>query len=84
MVVSKIAAEIGRHRSTVYREIRRNGYADGELPHLSGYYGVKVQRTAHSRRSRRCKLIRLESLRACHQPFDCRLDTGTNCGPPWF
>ncbi len=29
MPVSKIAAEIGRHRSTVYREIKRNNY-DGK------------------------------------------------------
>ncbi len=26
--VDKIAAEIGRHRATVYREIKRNWYAD--------------------------------------------------------
>lgn len=29
---SKIAAEIGRHRSTIYREIKRNSYVDEELP----------------------------------------------------
>ena len=41
--VSKIAAEIGRHRSTVYREIKRNSFADEELPCLSGYYGINAQ-----------------------------------------
>lgn len=30
--VSKIATEIGRHRSTIYREIKRNGFEDNELP----------------------------------------------------
>lgn len=62
--VSKIAAKIGRHRSTVYREIRRNHFEDSELPYLSGYYGVNAQRTADARRARRRKLIRLDDLRA--------------------
>jgi len=64
MPVSKIAAEIGRHRSTVYREIKRNRFEDDELPHLSGYYGVNAQRTAKARRARRRKLIRLDDLRS--------------------
>ena len=34
--VSKIAAELGRHRSTVYREIKRNHFEDDELPYWSG------------------------------------------------
>src|SRR6056297_1095712 len=61
--VSKIAAELGRHRSTVYRDIKRNFYTDGELPNLSGYYCVIAQRTAQGRRARRRKLIRLPGLR---------------------
>ncbi len=63
MPVSKIAAEIGRHRSTVYREIKRNCFVDHELPYLNGYYGVNAQRTADARRARRRKLIRLDDLR---------------------
>lgn len=62
--VSKIAAEIGRHRSTVYREIKRNYFNDEELPYLNGYYGMVAQREATKRRARRRKLIRLEELRA--------------------
>jgi IS30 family transposase len=62
--VSKIAAEIGRHRSTVYREIKRNYFNDEELPELNGYYGVVAQREASKRRARRRKLVRLEVLRA--------------------
>lgn len=62
--IAKIATEIGRHRSTVYREIKRNGFEDKELPYLNGYYGVNAQRTADTRRARRRKLIRLEGLRA--------------------
>lgn len=62
--VTKIAAEIGRHRSTVYREIKRNYFSDDELPYLNGYYGMVAQREASKRRARRRKLIRLEDLRA--------------------
>ncbi len=64
MPVSKIAAEIGRHRSTVYREIKRNQFEDDELPYLNGYYRVNAHRAADARRARRRKLIRLEGLRA--------------------
>lgn len=61
--VCKIAAEIGRHRSTIYREIKRNHFEDEELPYLSGYYGVNAQRYASERRARRRKLVRLDGLR---------------------
>lgn len=61
--VSKIATEIGRHRSTVHREIKRNRYCDDELPNLSGYYGMTAQRSAAQRRARRRKLVRFEDLR---------------------
>lgn len=64
MPVSKIAVEIGRHRSTVYREINRNSFEDDELPELNGYYGVLAQETASKRRARKRKLIRLDTLRA--------------------
>ena len=62
--VAQIAAHLGRHRSSVYREIKRNGFVDEELPQLNGYYGLNAQRTATARRARRRKLVRLEELRA--------------------
>jgi IS30 family transposase len=49
--VDKIAAEIGRHSSTVFREIKRNKFVDDELPKLNGYYGMSAQRTAVNRRA---------------------------------
>ena len=64
MTVNEIAPAIGGHRSTVYREIRRNRFEDDELLNLSGYYGSIAQRTADARRARRRKLIRLVHLRA--------------------
>ncbi|WP_416374690.1 IS30 family transposase [Marinovum sp.] len=62
--VSKIATEFGRHRSTIYREIKRISCVDQELPDLDGYYGMNAQRFASARRARRRKLIRLPKLRA--------------------
>ena len=63
--VSTIAAEIGRRRSTVYREIKRNAFAadTDEVAYLDGYYGMVAQRKASDRRARRRKLIRLVDLR---------------------
>ena len=40
--VCKIATVIGRHRATVYREIKRNRFVDDELPKLNGYYGMSA------------------------------------------
>ena len=48
--VDEIALEIGRRRSTVYREIKRNFYTDEELPCLNGY-GMVAQREASMRRA---------------------------------
>lgn len=64
MPVSKIAAEIGRHHSTVYREVKQNYFIDEERPYLNGYYGINAPDYATGRRSRRRKLIRLEYLHA--------------------
>lgn len=61
--MSKIAVEIGRHRSTVFREIKRNKFVDQELPKLNGYYGMTAQRSAVNRRARRRKLVRFVDLR---------------------
>lgn len=61
--VREIAVEIGRHVSTVYRDINRNGYIDEELPELNGYYGMVAQKSARQRRAQRCKLVCLVGLR---------------------
>lgn len=61
--VDRIATEIGRHRSTVYREIKRNRFVDDELPELNGYYGMTAQKSAVDRRVRRRKLVRFVKLR---------------------
>jgi len=32
MPVCRIASELGRHRSSIYREIKRNRFVDDDLP----------------------------------------------------
>ena len=61
--VREIAAQIGRHVSTVYREMQRNSFVDDQNPYLNGYYGVAAHDKASYRRARRRKLVRLVGLR---------------------
>lgn len=44
MSVDEVAAEIGRHRSTVYREMRRNRFVDDELPKLTDLRAAVIAR----------------------------------------
>ena len=64
MPVRKIAAEIGRRRSTVCTEIKRDYFTDGEPLYLNDYYGMNDQQYVGDRRARRRKLIRLADFRA--------------------
>jgi len=41
--VELIAEKLGRHRSTIFRDIRRNTFTDAEFVNLNSYYCV----TAH-------------------------------------
>ena len=56
--VMEIADELGRHRSTIYREIKRNRFIDEQNPYLNGYYSSVAQMIAGRRRFRRRKLVR--------------------------
>ncbi len=80
--VSQIAAEIGRHRSSIYREIKRNYFTDEELPHLNGYYGMNAQKYASAPP---CSQTQADPPRwsayRCHRSAKGRLDTGTDFGP---
>jgi len=50
--VREIAAEIGRHVSTIYREIKRNFRADDAFPKTcAGYFGHAVHQRRLQRRS---------------------------------
>lgn len=61
---TEIAIRLGRHRSTIFRELRRNRFVDPEIRHLSGYYAVSAQTLAAERRANRRKLVRHPALRA--------------------
>jgi transposase, IS30 family len=54
--IKEIAAQLGRHRSTIYREIARNEFR--EVRHYRGYYPVTAEDSARRRRRRRRKLVR--------------------------
>jgi alkylhydroperoxidase family enzyme len=54
MSVPRIAERLGRHRSTIHREIRRNWHDDG--PWLRGYFPQAAQARTDRRRIRRRKL----------------------------
>lgn len=60
--VAEIAARLGRHRSTIYRELSRNRFVDNEWPDLGGYYAHVANDAARKRRERLAKLVRIPSL----------------------
>lgn len=60
--VAEIAHVLSRHRSTIYREIRRNWWHDAEVPQADGYWPLTAQKLAADRRARDRKLIRHPDL----------------------
>lgn len=61
--VNEMARQLGRHRSTIYREIKRNTFHDRELPEYDGYYSTVAQDISNERRRRLRKLRRHPNLR---------------------
>ena len=60
---SEIAERLGRHRSTIYRELKRNRFIDPEWPDLNGYYATTANGIPRDRRKRLWKLVRDSELR---------------------
>lgn len=56
--VNEMARQLGRHRSTIYREIKRNTFHDRELSEYDGYYSTVAQDISNERRRRLRKLRR--------------------------
>ncbi len=63
MPINEMAHQLDRHRSTIYREIRRNTFRDHELPECSGYFPVIADEITRERRRRLRKLRRHPNLR---------------------
>ncbi|WP_129160447.1 IS30 family transposase, partial [Bosea sp. Tri-44] len=61
--VDVIAEKLGRHRSTIFRELRRNAFIDKEWPELDGYHCVTAHDMARERRTRLRKLARFSHVR---------------------
>ena len=61
--VAEIAAVLGRHRSTIHREIARNWWHDVEVPQAEGYWPLTAQDLAVRRRRAMAKLERHAELR---------------------
>ena len=61
--VGEIAARLGRHPSTIYRELGRNRFRDGDRG-FCGYFPLTAQDLADRRRRRRRKLAADDGLRA--------------------
>ncbi|WP_455296820.1 helix-turn-helix domain-containing protein [Brucella pituitosa] len=58
-----IARLMGGHRSTIYREIKRNSFRDTEVPDYNGYHSVVADNISKDRRTRLRKLRRHPELR---------------------
>ncbi|KPH04254.1 IS30 family transposase (plasmid) [Rhizobium acidisoli] len=61
--INEMARQLGRHRSTIYREIKRNTFRDRELPDYDGYYSTVADDIRKERRRRLRKLVRHPQLR---------------------
>ncbi len=61
--VDVIAEKLHGHRSTIFRELRRNTFVDPQMPDLSGYYCVTANAMARERRAKLRKLARFSHVR---------------------
>lgn len=61
--IEEIARALGKHRSTIYREVKRNTFVDREWRDCDGYFPVTAHDLAKDRRRRQRKLLRHKALR---------------------
>lgn len=61
---TEMARVLGRHRSTIFRELRRNHFVDRSMPKVVGYFAMAAQLRTADRRARQRKLVRFVALRS--------------------
>ena len=61
----EMACVLGRHRSTIFRELQRNHFVDRDMPKVVGYFAMAAQLQTADRRARQRKLVRHAGLRDC-------------------
>lgn len=75
--VDVIAEKLGRHRSTIFRELARNRFEDREMPELTGYFCVVANSRAASPPSQTCPKSKASGID--HRSDQTRLVAGTDC-----
>ncbi len=63
LTVDIIADKLGRHRSTIFRDTRRNMFIDDVVPNLNGYHCVTTHDMACERRAKLRKLVLYSHIR---------------------
>ena len=71
--INEMARQLGRHRSTIYREIKRNTFHDRELPEYDGYYSTVAQDISNERRRRLRSIISVDSSSCRYQSCNTAL-----------
>jgi len=66
--INEMARILNRHRSTIFRGIRRNHLHDADLPKVRGTFAMAAQIRTADRRARQRKLIR--HLQLCARIVD--------------
>ena len=56
--IDVITEKLGRHRSTIFRELKRNRFQDIIVPHITGYFFMVAKMKSATRRAKDCKLSR--------------------------
>ena len=77
---TKIAQMLGRSRSTITREVKRNWWHDKDVPQADGYWHVTAQSQGDRRRSRRQARASSGLTRRSDPLSARRLVTRTDCG----
>ncbi|WP_299846127.1 helix-turn-helix domain-containing protein, partial [uncultured Jannaschia sp.] len=74
---TEMARVLGRHRSTIFRELRRNHFVDRCMPKVAGYFAMASQLQTADRRARQRKLVLFDALR---ETLENRLKSGWTPG----